>query len=522
MIKFQKSLAFNALIIAVASLASRILGLFRDRVLASEFGAGQVLDSYYAAFRIPDLLFNLLILGALSSAFIPIFTEYISKKELDQAWRVASSVINFAILALVGFGSFIFLFAPQIVKLVTPGFDSERLRITIELTRIMLLSPLFFGVSSIVGGMLNSFNRFFVYSLAPIMYNIGIIAGALFFVPLFGISGLAWGVVVGAFLHLLVQLPSVFKLGFSWRPVLDLVHPGVTRVGALMLPITFGLAVSQISLLVDTIIGSTLKVGSIAVINLANNLASLPIGIIGVSFALSAFPLMAQASSLGQEDKFGDYFMYTLRQILFYILPLSVIFLVFRAQIVRLVLGAGLFGWQDTILTYRALGYFSFGLLAQATIPLAVRAFYASGDTKTPAKICLVALLVNIAGSLVFSRFLGVSGLAFALTIAAFVNIILLLLALNSKFTSLSLKSIAGPGLKMFFASITAGLFGYFALFAIERFINTLTFLGLFSQTSFAIAIFVLSYWLILFFIGLPEAKTVLKFFIKRNESATD
>ena len=513
MTKFQKALTFNALIIAIASLASRALGLFRDRVLASEFGAGNILDSYYAAFRIPDLLFNLLILGALSAAFIPIFTEYITRGDKKNGWRLINSVINIAIIVLLGIGVVVFIASPYLLRLITPGFDQARLSLAINFTRIMLLSPIFLGVSSIIGGALNSFGRFFVFSIAPIFYNIGIIFGAIFLVPIMGPVGLAWGVVIGAALHLLVQLPVLIYLGYRWQPSFEFRHPDLIRIFMLMTPVTFGLAISQLSLFVDTIIGSTLKIGSIAVINFANNLASLPIGLIGISFALSAFPIMARAASLADEEEFASSLNFSFRQIIYFIIPASVCLLVFRAQIVRLVLGAGLFSWRDTILTSRVLGYFAFGLFAQALIPLVVRAFYALKDSKTPVKISLFSLTINIIGSLTLPHFFGVVGLAMAMSLAVTINITLLLFSLSSKISRFSILPLIWPTSKIIMVAAVSGLIGYFALFAFEPLVNTLTFVGLLFQTIAAVVLMGIVYLVLSLLFKFEE----LRIFIPRD-----
>ncbi len=221
------SITIAAFLVAFSSLISRFLGIFRDRILAGEFGAGDTLDVYYAAFRIPDLIFNLLVLGALSAGFIPVLSLLIKKskekknyEDNKKAWGFTNNLLNILGLSLLIVSVLGIFFAPALMKLVAPGFSPEKQKLTADLTRIMFLSPIFLGVSSILGGILQTFKRFFVYSLAPIVYNIGIIIGALYFVPLWGIHGLAWGVVLGAFMHMFIQLPMALKLGFRYRPQL--------------------------------------------------------------------------------------------------------------------------------------------------------------------------------------------------------------------------------------------------------------------------------------------------------------
>ena len=226
-------------ILAVASLVSRFFGVARDSIIAARY-AGDISDAYLAAFVIPDFIFNLLILGALSSAFIPIFTEYLQKNGSDkeEAWGIVNSLVNLGVMILAVILLVVAVFAPTLVHLVAPGFDGEKKEMVANLMRIMLLSPLFFGVSNLAGGILNSFKNFFAYAIAPILYNIGIITGAIYLVPQFGYIGLAYGVVAGACLHMLVQLPGVFAFGYRYRLHMNLRHPAIRQMAMLMIPRT--------------------------------------------------------------------------------------------------------------------------------------------------------------------------------------------------------------------------------------------------------------------------------------------
>jgi putative peptidoglycan lipid II flippase len=504
------SITSAAIIVAAASLASRFLGIFRDRILASEFGAGNVLDMYYAAFRVPDLVFNLLVLGALSAGFIPIFTQlcqsrvsfhflcFGKKKCQDEAWYVANVVLNVLGVSLIVLSAIFVFFAPELMRLITPGFNGEKLATTVALTRIMFVAPFLLGLSSVIGGILQSFKRFFVYSLAPIMYNIGIIIGALYFVPLWGVYGLAYGVVLGALLHLIVQVPAAFSLGYRWQPVLTLKHPRVREIIRMMVPRTLSLAITQINLVVTTIIASTLAVGSLAVFNLANNLQSFPVGIFGISFAIAAFPTLAGYAA--SRELLIKNFSRVLRQIIFFILPATVLLLTLRAQIIRVILGAGAFGWEDTILTINTLTYFALSLFAQATLPLLVRMFYVQKNSKTPFVIGLIAAVVNIVLSWYFSRHFGVAGLALAFSIANIVNFALLWLMLKVDLGELDEWRILYATLKISFASIGAGLAVQVVKIAVEPYIDMTRFWGVFTQGFSAgvtgIIVFVLLAWL--------------------------
>jgi putative peptidoglycan lipid II flippase len=489
-----------AILIAVFSLISRLLGIFRDRILAGQFGAGDILDAYYSAFRIPDLIYNLLILGALSAGFIPIFSSLIkkmkssdgkgnffdcSKEENKEAWNLVSNLLNVLIIVLLFFSLLGFIFAPQLINLITPGFSSELKDTAITLTRIMFFSPLFLGISSLLGGVLQSFKNFFIFSLAPIFYNLGIIAGALWLVPIMGVAGLAWGVVFGAFLHMVIQIPTVRSLGFCWRLFyLNLREKNFREIVKMMVPRTLSLAITQINLLVITIIASTLDSGSLTVFNFANNLQSFPIGIFGISFAVAVFPTLSAAAF--DNEKLIKNFSYTLRQILFFIIPSTILFITLRAQIIRVIYGTGEFSWQDTILTIDALGFFALSLFAQATIPLLTRVFYARHNSRTPFFVGLISVVINIFLSIFFSERMGVSGLALAFSLSSILNFMILWMWLYFEIGELDQRKIIKSVVKFSIAGLGAGLFIQLGKIMIWPFIDMTRFLGVLSQGLFA------------------------------------
>ena len=493
------SVALAALLVALSSLTSRFLGIFRDRILAGGFGAGDTLDIYYAAFRVPDLIFNLLVLGALSAGFIPIlsglikdtkFAHFISyqKSKNKEAWDLANNILNILVLSLFLISVVGIIFAPGLIALIAPGFSSEKQLLTVKLTRIMFLSPIFLGLSSVFGGILQSFKRFFVYSLSPIVYNIGIIFGALYFVPMEnmfgGIDGLAWGVVLGAFLHMLVQLPLVYKLGFRHRFKIDFKNKNVKKIFKMMVPRTLSLGISQVNLLVITIIASTLKSVSLSVFDFANNLQSFPVSIFGISFAIAAFPTL---SALAFDRKkliqnFSDIF----RQILFFIVPATVLLLTLRAQVIRVIFGVGEFGWEDTILTMNTLAYFSISLFAQASIPLLVRMYYARHNSRTPFFIGLVSAIVNIFFSLYFAPKFGIAGLALAFSVASIFNFVLLWIFLRIEIGDMDEIKIIYSSLKFSIAALISGISIQGMKLLIVNYIDMTTFLGVLSQGLFS------------------------------------
>jgi putative peptidoglycan lipid II flippase len=424
-----------ALLLAIAGAVSRVFGLIRDRILASTFGAGDVLDIYYASFRIPDLLYGLLVLGALSAAFIPVFTRIYTKKSPQEAWKLTSDFLTLLLTAIALIGGLLFLFMSYVIVLVAPGFEGEKRDMTILFTRIMLLSPILLGASAVFGGVLIARGSFLAYSLAPIFYNIGIIFGATVLVEGMGVSGLAWGVVLGAALHCIVQWSFVRKEGyrFTFHSIFVWKNPELRRILRLMIPQIFSVASNQINFWIITLFASIMASGSLAVFMFANNLQSLPLALIGISFAVAAFPKLSTAASSENMQEFSRVFFRTLRRILYFILPLSLLFILLRAQIVRVVLGSGVFDWEDTVLTYQVLGILALSLFAQSLLPLLSRAFYSMEDTKTPFFIALFAQAINvIVVALTFNTW-GVYALALAFSISSVAQIALLFAVLKKR-----------------------------------------------------------------------------------------
>lgn len=503
----------------MAQLASRALGLVRDRVLATGFGASGELDVYYAAFRIPDFLFNVLIAGAISAAFIPVFAGYLAQNKKIDADQVGSAILTIATLTLVVVTALTWLFAAPLMQLITPGFTDAQLDQVVLLTRIMLLSPIFFGISGIFGSILNSHHRFVAYALAPLSYNLGIIAGALV-APRQGLVWLAYGVVFGALLQMLVQFGGISQTGFRFRPSLSLRHPGVRRVFWLMLPATVGLAVVQINWLFETIIATTLQEGSLSQFMLASSLSMLPVGVVGASFATTVFPILAKAASQKRNDVFISNLIRVIRQIMFFVIPASVAMMLLRAQITRLIYGAGKFDFSDTRFVTTLIGLLAISLFAQALIPLLTRAFYALRNTKTPVIISTVAMIINITLAYWLSNHyagdgLGVAGLAISFSIASTIQIALLFFFLSAKIPALEDSAMISAITRIIGASLVMGLAMYGTLYAVaylaEDAANRFTVAYFFFQTVSATAVGAVVYLAATTRLGLPEATGFLR-----------
>jgi putative peptidoglycan lipid II flippase len=501
-----------AIVLAIASLVSRLFGVVRDSIIAAHY-AGDVSDAYLAAFTIPDFVFNLVILGALSSAFIPIFTEYLNKngEDKEEAWALVNSLVNIGVIILaVILLAGVFL-APELVHLVAPGFSQEKQAMVISLMRVMFLSPLFFGLSNLAGGILNSFKNFIVYAIAPILYNLGIIVGALYLVPKFGYIGLAYGVVLGALLHMLIQIPGVFSLGYKYRMHIDWKHSALKKMAGLMVPRTIGIGVNQINEVVNTAIASTLVwQHAVSTFRWADNIASLPISIFGVSFAVAVFPTLAEKYSLSRLDEFKDDVVRVLRQIAFFVVPTMMLYWVLRAQVVRLILGYGEFNWDFTRFTVSALAFFTFGMLAQAAVHLLARSFFALHNTKTPLVVAVGTLIVNVGLALWLGPKFGVVGLAGAISLAALFEAIVLLGLLSKELGGMPWRAMSVYALQIVTASLVCGGAAYLMLRVMNLIVTTHTFWGILAQTLVTIFVAVLGYLAVAKLLKIPETKMLI------------
>ncbi len=476
-----KNLSTAAMVLAAASLVSRIVGVLRDRILAGEFGAGEKLDIYYAAFRLPDLLFQLLILGALSAGFIPMFTV-LCEQDKKSAWLFANNVLHVVLLSFGIVAVFAFVSAPLFVRtMIAPGFSLEAQHATVVLTRIMLLSPIFLGVSALFTGIAQTFRRFFIPAIAPIFYNVGIMAGALFLAPRFGIVGVAWGVVAGAFFHAMIQWPTVYAVGFRYTFVY-VWDEKIRALARLMVPRILTLGIANIELVALTAFASSLPKGSLSVFNFANNLQSVPIGIIGASYAVAAFPSLSAAVARHDRDGFVRSFSSVVRQLFFFMIPATVLFIILKAQIVRSILGSGAFDWNATVLTIATVQAFAYGFVAQTIFFVLVRGFWAHTDTVRPAIIAVVGAVATLGVAYVGRNFFGVSGLALALSIGSIAETIVLWMVLRHRVGSLDELRIAFSAFKMVVAAIAMGFVAQYSKYVFASLLGTETFFGIAAQ----------------------------------------
>ena len=421
---------------------SRVLGAVRELVIANTFGTNHNLDDYRVAFAVPDLLFNLLLAGAISSAFIPVLSEHLAKGEPQRAREIAERVLNASVLILTVGAAVLFVVAPLYVSLVAFGYSPKDHELIVGLTRILLLQPIFLGAGGMVIGILTAYQRFFAQALAPLFYNGSIIVAAALFAPRVGVTALAVGVVIGAVLHVGVQLPSLWRTG--WRPTTAFGwhDPGVRKVGRLMFPIALGLAAAQVNVFVDTVLGTSLPHGRVAALRYADTIAQLPLGTFSQALAFVLFPFLARDAAVRAIDSIRHRTALALRLNIFVLVPASVGLAILGVPIVAVLFERGQFSQDSVRQTAFALTFFSLGLAGQAATALLVRVFYALQDVITPLRISLVVIGVNLGTNVVLVHLLAQGGLALGTSIAATLNAILLGAALRGR-----LGGLEGPAI---------------------------------------------------------------------------
>ncbi len=496
-----------AYLLGFFAILSQVMGLVRDRLLASSFGAGQTLDIYYAAFRIPDFIF--ITIGSMVSVSVLIpFLMNKMKEGQDEARKFIGNIFLFFFLLVVTTCVITYFFIPSISAVLFPGFTEDKLQQVIILTRVLLLSPIFLGLSNILGTLTQTYRRFFLYALSPILYNLSIIFGILFLYPKFGLVGLTYGVILGAFFHFAIQIPFIVENGLFPRAN-DLIFnfKEIRRVLVVSVPRTFTLGADSISLIFLVAFASLMASGSIAVFNFSYNLQSVPLSIIGISYSLAVFPILIKYFTNGEIKKFTDEVIISARHIIFWSVPFATLFIVLRAQIVRTIFGTGSFSWYDTRLTAAALAIFSVSIVFQSLTLLFVRAYYATGNTRKP----FVAKFLNAGTTIILGylfmvvfrdspeslsildsilRVEGVPGtivlaLPLGWSLGEIVNTVALWIVFERDF-----KNFTRPVLRTFcevlVSSIAIGVTSYFCLNIFDKFFSLDTTMGIFSQGLFS------------------------------------
>jgi putative peptidoglycan lipid II flippase len=519
------SVARASIVMIAALVASRILGWLRLSVIGATFGATPELDAFMAAFKIPNALFELLVAGALSSAFIPVFAGYLAKEREKEAWHVASSVMNVLILSLVALSAVMWIGAPWLVPaIVAPGFrnDPAQMDLTIHLTRIMLLSPMFMGLSALVTGVLQSYRQFLAGAVAPLVYNGVQILFAIFLAPFLHIDALAYGVVAGAAMMFLVQIPELTFRRTKYEFAFDLDHRGVREVFLLAGPRTLSLAAVQLVFFVDTYLASFMPTGNLTALNYAFQLMLLPLGVFSIAISAAVFPAMSHYASLGQSAKMRDALQQAIRWILFLTLPTAIVMVVLRRPIVNLLFQYGAFGAEARELTQAAFLFYALGLAGHALVQILARAYYASRDTTTPVALTLISIGANVVLSVALAQTMGINGLALANSVATLAEATLLLVMLAPR-ARLRLVGLGYATLKQVTAALLMGV----SMFLFIRFTNIPLDLViepakpvLFLQTLLAMAFGFLVYVASAYLLRVSELQEVLAFLRARFRRA--
>lgn len=452
-----RSLARAGLVVSGAYLVSRVLGYVRVVVIGTTFGAGEDLDAFFAAFRIPDLIFQLVAAGAVASAVVPIVSGLLATGQRDRAWRVVSTLANLMLVGLLLLAVAAFIFARPLVAAITPGFEGAQLDRTVDLTRIMLASPILLALGAIATAALNAERRFAASAIAPIVYNVAIIGGAVLLSDSMGVTGLALSVVAGSAALLAVQLPALSRVGFRITPRIDLSDDQARRVLVLMGPRVLGLSASQITMVVMTSLATGVAVGAVSAFTIAFALYQIPMGVIGIPLGIVILPSLSHELAAGRTSNYLALISRALRLLLFVMLPIAAIGIAVRHQVVEVLLGYGRFDDAAVALTADTLLPFLAGLAGHALIGVLARAFYARQDTRTPVATAILAVVVNTSLGFALVGSFGLPALGVAIAVAAWVEALALLLLLVRKERGLDIGAILSVGARCLLAALVAG-----------------------------------------------------------------
>lgn len=539
----------STLIVMIAFGVAKVISLAQTVIIASVFGVGTEWDSFVTANRIPELIFTLIAGGALAHAFIPIFSSYLAREDQDGAWTLASHVINFIFTVTTTVSAIAFLIAPWLVKnVVAPGFDAVATQQTVELMRILLLSTMIFSVSGIVMGILQSHNHFLLPAIAPIMFDVGILLGVMFLMPSMGVHGIALGAVLGAALHLLIQVPGLIRYKARWKPELGLKDPQMWRVIRLMLPRVGGLGVFSLNFLVMNNIASRLGPGSVSALDWGWRLMQIPQTLIGTAMGTVIFPTLAALSEVGDETGKRNYMSGALRFITVASIP-SAVGLIFVGRPLISLLERGAFDASASAFVYSTLQFFALGLIVHSALEVLARSFYADKDTLTPLYAALGGALINLVGSVVFSNVLNaeqyggvrhmltlggfpipsqldfvqntgfVGGLALANSLGVMFEVVFLLVVLRKRWHGINENALARSVVQATAASlIMAGAIVVVNIIwanVVGSTSLTYTVLQVLVETGVGAIVFVISAWLM----GMEELRALVNMLTKRDRS---
>ncbi|KUO51418.1 MAG: murein biosynthesis protein MurJ [Desulfitibacter sp. BRH_c19] len=506
-------------IIMISMMISRILGYLRDVVIYAQFGQNRVTDAYNAAFSIPDFLYMILVGGALSAAFIPVFSSYLAEDKEQEAWQVASILFNSIMLLLIVGVTLGLIYTPFLIKILVPGFDKETTELTVMLTRIMFAQTFFMVLSGISIGILNSYQYFLAPAIGSVLYNLSIILVGWVLSLKYGIVGFSIGVVVGAMLNFAVQVPFILKKGFKYHFSFNLRNPGVQKIIILILPVFIGLSVNQINLFVNQFLASSLEGGLVAALRTGQRLMQMPIAVFAIAIGVAVFPTLTNYAAKGDMINFKRATSIGLRAVFFITLPSAAGLMALKLPLVRFLFEQGKFSSEATVATAAAVFFYSLGIFAYSGIQILNRTFYAIQDTKTPVTVGICTIIINIALNFGLIGPMGHGGLALAYSMAGGFNLFLLMLVLKYKITGYGGWRIVHSFGKSLIASIVMGISVYFGVNYFEFFvdISTKTMQGL--QVMIGVLLGTCIYSIIAYIFKMDELELVLDILLKKIPS---
>jgi putative peptidoglycan lipid II flippase len=471
--KTQNGILAAAMVISMANALNAVMGFLKGRLLANYFGVSEDLAIFYTADRIPNLIYSVLVVGAVSTVFIPVFTE-ILKKDEQKAFKSASSIVTATILLFVLAGAIVYALAPQTINLLALGkFTSAETSLGASLMRIMLLAQVLLVLGSLATSVLQSFKYFLIPALAPVFYNVGMILGIVFLSERYGIYGPTYGVVLGSLLHVAIQIPLMKKTGMRFKLALDFRDPSLKEMLKLVPPRILSVSMAHLVGTINNSLAILISTPSVIFLKFATQLQTFPVTLFGLAMASAILPTLSKESDKDNLDNFKQTLLTTLHQTMFLVLPLSVILLVLRVPVVRIVYGVSNFPWEATVKTSYALAFFSISIFAQSANYLLSRAFYALKDTKTPVIINLVTIFINIILSIYFVTFLklGVWAIALSYTLTSLMDLALYVYYLDKKVGGFDPEKLIIPFIKTSFATLCMGIFLYLPLKFLDTYI---------------------------------------------------
>lgn len=461
----KNNVKLAAVIVMIGIMISRVLGYVRETLIANTF-MGNISDAFYSAFLIPDFMFNLLIGGTLSAAFIPIFTSYLAADKEEEGWRVASNFINILALTIFAFALVGIIFAPFIMPFVAYKFTGEQLALTIRLTRIMFTSVAFLCLAGLHAGILNTYHRFTISQLGPVAYNLGIILSIIFFGKRYGIEHVAYGVVASALIYFLIQVIGLKSKLKYYKFIIDFKQEDLRKIINLAIPSIIGLSINQLNPIITQNIASGLGAGSISALRYANIVMWLPIGIFAAGISIAIFPTLTRQISLDKLDEFKSTFSLGIRTIIFVTIPCSIGLIVLREPVIRFLFKGGQFKEEYVGIAAGALLWFAIGIAFQSGVQLITRGFYCIQDTKTPVKVGFLTILINIILNIIFVKYTNfkINGLALSTSISYIFNMIALIIIYNKKIKGINIIKLFKSSVFTFISSSIMGIVIYISL----------------------------------------------------------